>query len=150
MNPTRYLIVNGDDFGASRGINRGIVEAYSRGILTSTSLLVDSPWSTEAAELARNLSQLSVGLHVDLASRWYETSDALCDELQRQFSRFSKLLGHPPTHLDSHRNVHRRAEFLPSFLEFAEQNGLPLREHSAVHYFSKFYGQWNGEQHLEQ
>jgi len=54
MTPTRYLIVNGDDFGASRGINRGIVQAHSRGILTSTSLLVDSPWSAEAAELARS------------------------------------------------------------------------------------------------
>jgi predicted glycoside hydrolase/deacetylase ChbG (UPF0249 family) len=27
---------------------------------------------------------------------------------------------------------------------------LPLREHSPVRYFSKFYGQWDGETHLEQ
>jgi len=77
-------------------------------------------------------------------------ADALRDELQRQFSRFSELLGRPPTHLDSHHNVHRRPEFLPDFIEFAEQNDLPLREHSPVRYFSKFYGQWDGEQHLEQ
>ncbi|PYR01516.1 MAG: hypothetical protein DMF97_07400, partial [Acidobacteria bacterium] len=34
----KYLIVNADDFGASSGINRGILEAHQRGILTSTSL----------------------------------------------------------------------------------------------------------------
>jgi predicted glycoside hydrolase/deacetylase ChbG (UPF0249 family) len=150
MNPTRYLIVNGDDFGANRGINRGIIEAHTRGILTSTSLLVDSPWSAEAAELARNVSQLGIGLHVDLASRSFETCNALDNELQRQFLRFRELLGRSPTHLDSHHNVHRRPELLPCFLEFAEQNALPLREHSPVRYFPKFYGRWNGEEHLEQ
>ena len=42
----KCLIVNGDDFGASRGINRGILEAHRSGILTSTSLLVNTPWSS--------------------------------------------------------------------------------------------------------
>ena len=32
----------------------------------------------------------------------------------------------------------------------AAQNGLPLREHSPVRYFSSFYGQWGGQTHLEQ
>jgi hypothetical protein len=48
----KYLIVNGDDFGASQGINRGILEAHRDGILTSASLFVDRPGSAEAAELA--------------------------------------------------------------------------------------------------
>jgi len=60
------------------------------------------------------------------------------------------LMGRPPTHLDSHHNVHRRPEALPEFICFAGQRGLPLREHSSVRYFSKFYGQWGGQTHLEQ
>ena len=64
----RYLIVNADDFGASHGINRGIVETHQRGILTSTSLLVDTPWSQDAASLAHTAPDLSVGLHVHLRS----------------------------------------------------------------------------------
>ncbi|MDQ3091063.1 MAG: ChbG/HpnK family deacetylase [Actinomycetota bacterium] len=28
--PPRYLIVNADDFGASPGVNRGILEAHAR------------------------------------------------------------------------------------------------------------------------
>src|SRR5436309_14451808 len=63
----RFLIVNGDDFGASRGINRGILEAHHRGILTSTSLLVDTPWSEDAACLSRAAPDIGIGLHVDFA-----------------------------------------------------------------------------------
>ena len=44
----KSLIVNGDDFGASQGINLGILEAHEKGILTSASLMVDMPASTDA------------------------------------------------------------------------------------------------------
>jgi predicted glycoside hydrolase/deacetylase ChbG (UPF0249 family) len=150
----KYLIVNGDDFGASPGINGGIVEAHCRGILTSTSLLVDSVWTPEAAEMARNLPRLSIGLHIDLPhsarNRAATTADELSGELDRQWSRFTKWMGRPPTHLDSHHNVHRLPEFRFCFVEFAQAHGVPLREHSPVRYFSSFYGRWNGEAHLEQ
>ncbi len=58
----KYLIVNGDDLGASRGVNRGIIEAHQRGILTSTSLMVNAARSEEAAEFGRTAVELSVGL----------------------------------------------------------------------------------------
>ena len=64
----KYLIVNADDFGASRGIDRGIIEAHQRGVLTSTSLLVNATASGEAAELSRSAPDLSVGLHADLVA----------------------------------------------------------------------------------
>ena len=142
----KYLIVNGDDFGASRGINRGILEAQQRGILTSASLLVDAARSEEAARLGRAAPELSVGLHVDLANRHGDCRA----ELSRQLVRFAELMGRGPTHLDSHHNGHRAAQALPYFLDLARQHGLPLREHSPVRYFSKFYGQRGGERHLEQ
>jgi len=152
----KYLIVNADDFGASRGINRGIIEAHRRGILTSTSLIVDARWSEEAAVLSRAVPDLSVGLHVHLTTKGeYSTScpddnDDCRAELYRQFSRFQELMGRSPTHLDSHHNIHRQPRLLPQFLDLARQYGLPLREHSPVRYFSKFYGQWGGETHLKQ
>jgi len=62
----RALIVNADDFGASPGITRGILEAHTHGILTSTSMMVDTPWSAEAAALSGAAPELSVGLHVVL------------------------------------------------------------------------------------
>ena len=60
----KSLIVNGDDFGASHGINLGVVEAHERGILTSASMMVDPPASAEAARSARDHPDLGVGLHV--------------------------------------------------------------------------------------
>jgi len=149
----KYLIVNGDDFGASRGINRGILEAHRRGILTSASLLVRTPWSEEAAELGRPTPDLSVGLHVDLGKELKPITGSLGwmrEELHRQFARFQELMDRRPTHLDSHHNVHREPQALPLFLELAAEHGLPMREQPPVRYFSKFYGQWGGKTHLEQ
>ena len=39
----KLLVINADDFGLSRGINRGIVESHERGVVTSTSLMIDAP-----------------------------------------------------------------------------------------------------------
>jgi chitin disaccharide deacetylase len=153
---TKYLIVNADDFGASHGINRGIVEAHRHGILTSTSLMVDAPWSEEAALLSRTTPHLSVGLHVDMISAGRQPADGPIGDdgcranLHRQICRFQELMGCRPTHLDSHHNLHRDSSVRIHFLEMAERYGLPLREYSPVRYFSKFYGQWGGETHLEQ
>jgi chitin disaccharide deacetylase len=60
----KLLIVNGDDFGASREKNAGIVRCYREGILTSTSLMVAEPAREEAAALARAYPELDVGLHL--------------------------------------------------------------------------------------
>src|SRR5947209_19332973 len=108
----KYLIVNGDDFGASRGINRGILDAHRHGILTSASLLVTTPWSKEAAELSRPTPDLSVGLHVDLGKEIRLIAGSLRwmrEELNRQFALFQELMDRRPTHLDSHHNVHRES-----------------------------------------
>ena len=152
----KYLIVNGDDFGASHGINRGIIAAHRQGILTSTSLLVTLPCSEEAARLGRAVPELSVGLHVHLHSGGRgptldrPDADSWRVELHRQCRRFEELMGRPPTHLDSHHNVHRDLRLLPHFLSVARHYGVPLREHCPVRYLSKFYGQWGGQTHLEQ
>jgi chitin disaccharide deacetylase len=146
MNEIRYLVVNADDFGASDGINRGIVKAHRWGILTSTSLMVNAPRSIEAALLSRRCPTMSVGLHVHLVA----DHDDYRDELWRQLHRFRELLGHLPTHLDSHKNVHDNPTILPHFTECARVNGLPLRGRSSIRYLGKFYGQWDGQTHLEQ
>jgi len=143
----KCLIVNGDDFGASRGINLGILEAYRSGILTSASLLVNTPWSEEAAALSQNVPEMSVGLHVDLDSEENGVSRGVTARmaLSRQLARFQRLMGRLPTHLDSHRNRHRDPRLLPAFVALGLEYGMPLREHSPIRHFSKFHGLWGGE-----
>lgn len=62
----RFVIINGDDFGFSSGMNRAIIEAHERGVLTSTSLMVTGQAFEEAVALAKAHPNLAVGLHVVL------------------------------------------------------------------------------------
>ena len=62
----RRLIVNADDFGFTSGVNRAIVEAHTRGVVTSATLMANGPAFAEAAQLAATLPQLSIGCHIVL------------------------------------------------------------------------------------
>ena len=62
----RRLIVNADDFGFTSGVNRAIVEAHTRGVVTSSTLMANGPAFGEAAQLAKTLPRLSIGCHVVL------------------------------------------------------------------------------------
>src|SRR5688572_8280893 len=112
----RFLIVNADDFGRSRGVNLGVIKAHQQGILTSASLMVRWPAATEAARQGRENPDLSLGLHVDLGEwvfrddRWVpvyevvrlEEVGGVEAEVSRQLTSFRELVGRDPTHLDSH------------------------------------------------
>ncbi len=143
----KWLIVTGDDFGISRGINRGILQAHRDGIVTSTSLMVDRPACEEAAALARECQTLSLGLHLELDAVEPERVRA---ELERQLARFVDVVGAAPTHVDSHHDVHRDPKILPEVSAWARRAGVPLRGYSRVRHSPEFYGQWGGETHLEQ
>ncbi len=60
------MIVNADDFGYTSGVNRAIVEAHSRGVVTSSTLMANGSAFTEAARLAKTVPKLSIGCHVVL------------------------------------------------------------------------------------
>lgn len=62
----RRLIVNADDFGYTSGVNRAILEAHSRGVVTSATLMANGPAFAEAARLAGTVPKLSIGCHVVL------------------------------------------------------------------------------------
>jgi chitin disaccharide deacetylase len=59
----RRLIVNADDFGYTAGVNRAILEAHTRGIVTSSTLMATGPAFEEAVRLAKQAPLLSVGCH---------------------------------------------------------------------------------------
>jgi predicted glycoside hydrolase/deacetylase ChbG (UPF0249 family) len=156
MTAKRYLIVNADDFGQSHGVNRGIMEAYECGIVTSASLMVRWPAAVEAAAYGRQHPRLSLGLHVDIEEwacrnwRWtrlYEvipTADirAVAQEVFRQLEIFIRLTGRKPTHLDSHQHGHRRGPLRTVLARVARELGVPLRHYCpGVHYCGAFYGQ---------
>lgn len=142
MSQLKRLIVNADDLGFAAGINRGILEAHERGIVTSTSLMVDCRGATEGAEIARRTPSLSVGLHTVLDRRDELTVTAeSCDaELERQLNRFEQLVGGRPTHIDSHHHTHRDPRIHDVFVAFADRHALPMRE-LTVRHSADYYGE---------
>jgi hopanoid biosynthesis associated protein HpnK len=60
------VVFHADDFGLTRGVNEGIVEAYERGVLRSTSLMVTAPAFEDAVERAKRTPGLDVGVHLTL------------------------------------------------------------------------------------
>jgi hypothetical protein len=127
----RCLIVNADDFGGDEGSNRGVVVAHERGIVTSASLMVNMPGAQSAVRLARECPNLSLGLHANFTagSRVIDLSDlrALRQELERQCTMFTDMVGEIPTHIDSHHHVHRKFNIAPLFIELCRHHRIPLR-----------------------
>jgi chitin disaccharide deacetylase len=151
----RVLIVNADDFGRSPGVNQGVIRAHEQGVVTSATLMVRWPATIEAAAYARR-SSLSVGLHLDLGEweyrdgEWHtcyqvlatETADSVAEELNRQLEQLERLIGQPPTHLDSHQHVHRDEPVRSALLEAGKRLGVPVRWFTpGIAYNGAFFGQ---------
>jgi predicted glycoside hydrolase/deacetylase ChbG (UPF0249 family) len=150
---TRILIVNADDLGHSREVNRGIARAHAEGIVTSASLMVRRDAAKEAAGVAVGLNRLSLGLHVDLGEWTYGEGgwvpgidlvpeDEIEREIGRQVGEFRSLVGSYPTHLDSHQHVHRDEPARSIMVGIADDLGVPLRHVTRdISYLGLFYGQ---------
>lgn len=151
----KFVIVNADDLGASRGINEGIVEAVDAGIVTSASLMVNMPAARHAVEKMAPHPEISIGIHVNFTNESpptivdYDDPGACGREVVRQLEEFVSLVGDTPTHIDTHHNIHRDGRLKPMFVDAARHLGIPLRENGPVEYFSSFYGRWDEETHPE-
>jgi predicted glycoside hydrolase/deacetylase ChbG (UPF0249 family) len=137
----RLLIVNADDFGLCAGVNEGIIEAHARGIVTSTSLMVERPAAADAVQLAAQHPALSVGLHFDGDTLELDERDQAAAAFDAQLERFRELTGGDPTHVDSHHHVHARNDRLGIFAELVAPLGVPLRHDGRISYVGGFWGQ---------
>ena len=91
----RLLIINADDFGLTRAVNQGIVEAHEAGCVTSTSLLVNLPGFDDALARLRAAPRLGVGLHLNLTAGSPVAGAAavptLCDRRTGRFHSLPRL-----------------------------------------------------------
>ena len=143
----KYVIFNADDFGASSGVNRGILEAHTRGVVTSTSMMVTGAAVDDAVRISAAHPDLAVGLHFDVwgeDTRDFDMDDlpAVRRELTDQLARFEDLMGRHPTHVDSHKHAHRSPGAMEIFVELISPLGVPIRDDGSVTYIGGFYAQW--------
>lgn len=82
------MIINADDLGYSPAVNRAIVDLFEAGLVTSTSLLVNQPYSEEGAEIALRSPRLSVGVHLNLSRGRPLLSPELVPSLVDETGRF--------------------------------------------------------------
>ena len=144
--PRRRLIVNADDFGLTRGVNEGIIEARTRGILRSATLMANGPAFEHAATLAREHEELDVGCHLMLVQGralalpgWRLpdsvpqllarlatslTADLIEQEFAAQISKVQQA-GIEPTHLDTHKHTHLAPPVLKAVLRVARRFEIP-------------------------
>lgn len=134
--PNSRIIINGDDFGMSPGINRAIIKLHRQGRMNSTSIMTNMPWSEEALHYAQSVATLEVGLHLNLSTgkpvlpadrvpslvtpegEFHDMSAFLSRLLAGRIQRselmleleaqFEKFLDHgiQPVHIDSHMHFH--------------------------------------------
>jgi len=65
---TGRVIINGDDFGMSPGVNAAVERLHQAGRLSSTSIMTNMPWSAEALAYADQAADLRSGVHLNLST----------------------------------------------------------------------------------
>ncbi|HXJ39871.1 MAG TPA: ChbG/HpnK family deacetylase [Bryobacteraceae bacterium] len=140
----RRLIVNADDFGFTRDVNAGIVEAHRHGILTATTLMANGDAFEDAVALARETPTLDIGCHLvfvqgqsvadpsrELPSTVLELARTLLrGELpvyEEAAAQVRKLIssGITPSHIDTHKHTHLLPSVLTAVARVAKEFGIP-------------------------
>jgi hopanoid biosynthesis associated protein HpnK len=148
---SRQLVVNADDFGISRGVNRGIIEAHRDGLVTSASLMPNLPAAEDALTRATICPDLGLGLHltltaghpltppdqiptlVDSDGQFFVLGTLLArlslgqvraDDLSRELTaqvEWALRRGVRPSHLDSHHHAHTHPRVAPIVVALARE-----------------------------
>src|SRR5262245_8988466 len=121
------LIINGDDFGYSKAVNRAIIRAHLEGILTSASLMVNEGAAEAAVELAKAHPGLAVGLHLVLCKGRAALAHDEIPQITDRRGRFSNSPTSAGLNYYFNRQARRemRREMRAQFERFAS-TGLPF------------------------
>jgi len=139
----KILLVNADDFGFTRDVNDGIVEAHLRGILTATTLMANGHAFADAVAQAKATPTLEVGVHLVLVGGDSLVSKrplpATVAAMMRGVTlgglnpyhefraQIKKVLasGLRPTHLDTHKHTHLFPPVLDAVAKLGKEFGIP-------------------------
>jgi len=148
------LIVNGDDFGFSKEVNKDIIKCHTDGILTSATIIAYGDAFDDAIDMAKKYPKLGIGVHLvidgdfDIPKRksslidvsrgtFYGVDEALkkikngsfkYQDLVEEYScQIEKVLrsGVEITHLDHHHHLHLYFPVLNAVIEVAKRYNIP-------------------------
>ncbi|EOD00094.1 chitin disaccharide deacetylase [Caldisalinibacter kiritimatiensis] len=150
----KKLIINADDFGLTTGCNKGILYAMEKGVVTSTTIMINMPKAEETIKMAKEKGIKTLGLHltltcgkpvlpitevptlVDENGQFYKRRTKLFPvmnlneakkELKAQIEKFLQS-GLELTHLDSHHHIHMYDGIREIVAELAKEYNVAVRQ----------------------
>ena len=67
----KLLIIHADDVGVSHSQTKATFDAMKKGLVTSTSMMVPTGWSAEVGEMAKEMPDADIGIHITLTNEWH-------------------------------------------------------------------------------
>lgn len=121
------LIIRCDDIGFCHGVNMAFKKIAERGMVSSASVIVNSPWLDEAVEILKQHPEISVGVHLVLNSEWkefkwgpvtpYDKVPSLVDSSGKFYGTRKEFFSHRP-------KIREVARELRAQLDLAKRKGL--------------------------
>src|SRR5918999_1287251 len=129
----KLLILHADDLGVAHSVNAASLDALDKGVISSASVMIPTPWISEVAAYARAHPGADLGLHLTVTS----PSDGppvaakakpveVERELRAQIER-ALTLGIRPTHVDSHMGaLFSTPQLFATYVKVAREYRLPF------------------------
>jgi predicted glycoside hydrolase/deacetylase ChbG (UPF0249 family) len=140
----RRLVVNADDFGFTRDVNEGIVEAHRKGILTAATIMANGAAFSHAVGLAGECPDLDVGCHLvlvggkslvrpgeDLPGSVTKMIAAITAKLLQPYAELRAQVlrildsGLDPVHMDTHKHTHLFPPVLDALARLSQEFRIP-------------------------
>lgn len=157
------IIINADDFGMTKSVNRAIFEIAKAGSLTSTTVMVNMPYAHEAKDLLD--LNISIGLHFNLTegkaisspdkvrsfvdaegnflgkpelvkriSAGQVKQEEVLAEMEAQYNKLYEIIGDRLDHMDSHQGLNKLSVVSKALLQFGKKKKIP-----AIRVYTKYY-----------
>ena len=148
---SKVLILHVDDVGMSYDSNEGAINAMTKGVATSCSVMMPCAWVPAYIHYWKQHPGIDAGLHLTLTSEWTdyrwvplagktvvpgltdsegnlwpEVADEVYKEIKAQLDR-ARTMGFEPTHLDSHMGtLFASPAFIQEYIKLGIENHIPV------------------------
>lgn len=123
------LIIRTDDIGFCHGVNMAFKRVADAGMVSSASVIVNTPWLDEAVEILKQHPEISVGIHLALNSEWkeykwgpvtpYDKVPSLVDPFGKFYGTRKEFFSHKP-------KIKEVAKELRAQIDLALKKGLKV------------------------